>query len=248
LAYIATYEGDDHASQRWCRTAGYVPILSATVGAKDTAASEFSRLRDRMVDVQLAGRGIADPQVLTAMRTVPREMFVDDALEEFAYEDGALPIDAGQTISQPYIVARMIEMATLRHDSRVLEVGTGSGYAAAVLSRVAAKVYTIERHAALAEGARQRLAQLGYENVDVRTGDGTHGWPEKSPFDAIIVAAAGPTVPIALKQQLATGGNLVLPIGDSYGQTLCRITRLGDTEFERTDLDAVSFVPLVSDV
>ncbi len=249
MACIATYEGDDHASQRRCRTAVYVPILSATVGASDIAASEFSRLRDRMVDVQLAGRGIADPQVLTAMRTVPREMFVDDALEEFAYEDGALPIDVGQTISQPYIVARMIEMAMLRHDSRVLEVGTGSGYAAAVLSRIAAKVYTIERHAALAEVARQRLAQLGYENVDVRTGDGTRGWPEKSPFDAIIVAAAGPTVPIALKQQLATGGNLVLPIGDSCGsQTLCKITRLGDTEFERLDLDAVSFVPLVSDV
>jgi protein-L-isoaspartate(D-aspartate) O-methyltransferase len=218
------------------------------VGASDKAASEFSRLRDRMVDVQLAGRGIADAQVLTAMRIVPREMFVDDALEEFAYEDSALPIDAGQTISQPYIVARMIEAATLGFDSRVLEVGTGSGYAAAVLSRIAAKVYTIERHAALAEVARQRLARLGYGNVDLRTGDGTHGWPEESPFDAIIVAAAGPTVPVALKQQLAIGGNLVLPIGDSYGsQTLCKLTRLGDIEFECTDLDAVSFVPLISE-
>jgi protein-L-isoaspartate(D-aspartate) O-methyltransferase len=202
-----------------------------------------------MVDVQLAGRGITDPLILTAMRTVPREMFVDHALEEFAYEDGALPIDAGQTISQPYIVARMIEAAALRFDSRVLEVGTGSGYAAAVLSRIAARVYTIERHAALAQVAERRFAVLGYENIDPRTGDGTQGWPEKSPFDAIIVAAAGPTVPPALKEQLATGGNLVLPIGDSYGgQTLCKITRLSDTEFKRTDLDAVSFVPLVSDV
>jgi protein-L-isoaspartate(D-aspartate) O-methyltransferase len=143
----------------------------------------------------------------------------------------------------------MIEAATLRFDSRVLEVGTGSGYAAAVLSRIAARVYTIERHAALAQVAQRRFAVLGYQNIDPRTGDGTQGWPEKSPFDAIIVAAAGPTVPPALKQQLATGGNLVLPIGDSYGgQTLCKITRLSDTEFKRTDLDAVSFVPLVSDV
>jgi len=161
LTDIAIYEEEDHASQRGdvaqraagvgCRTAGYIRILSGTVGVSDKAASEFSRLRDRMVDVQLAGRGITDPRVLTAMRTVPREMFVDHALEEFAYEDGALPIDAGQTISQPYIVARMIEAATLGLGSRVLEVGTGSGYAAAVLSRIAAKVYTIERHAALAD-------------------------------------------------------------------------------------------------
>jgi protein-L-isoaspartate(D-aspartate) O-methyltransferase len=206
----------------------------------------FSRLRDRMVDEQLAGRGIADPRVLAAMRTVPREMFVDKALVEFAYDDGALPIEVGQTISQPYIVARMIEAAALRRDSRVLEVGTGSGYAAAVLSRVAANICTIERHKALADLARRRFEQLGYENIDVRTGDGSRGWPDMSPFDAIIVAAAGPTIPPALKQQLAIGGKLVLPVGNSYGdQTLCRIARLSDTEFERVDLDAVCFVPLV---
>jgi protein-L-isoaspartate(D-aspartate) O-methyltransferase len=217
------------------------------VGASDKATSKFSRLRDRMVDEQLAGRGIADPLVLAAMRAVPREIFVEDELLEFAYDDGALPIAAGQTISQPYIVARMIEAATLGRGSRVLEVGTGSGYAAAVLSRIAAMVYTIERHAALAEVARRRLAQLGYENIDVRLGDGTQGWSEKSPFDAIIVAAAGPAIPPALKQQLLVGGNLVLPIGDSYGvQTLCKITRTSDMEFERADLDAVSFVPLVT--
>jgi protein-L-isoaspartate(D-aspartate) O-methyltransferase len=129
----------------------------------------------------------------------------------------------------------------------VLEVGTGSGYAAAVLSRIAAMVYTIERHATLAEVARRRLARLSYENIDVRLGDGTEGWPEKSPFDAIIVAAAGPAIPVALKQQLAIGGNLVLPIGASYGvQTLCKITRSSDMEFERADLEAVSFVPLVT--
>ena len=145
-------------------------------------------------------------------------------------------------------VALMTQLLELSGREKVLEVGTGSGYAAAVLSRIASKVYTIERHAALAEVARQRLAQLGYGNIDVRSGDGTHGWPEESPFDAIFVAAAGPTVPIALKQQLAIGGNLVLPIADSYGnQTLCKIARLGDTEFKRTDLDAVSFVPLISE-
>jgi protein-L-isoaspartate(D-aspartate) O-methyltransferase len=224
-----------------------IPTLGDTVGASDMATSNFSRLRNRMVDAQLAQRGIADPLVLAAMRTVPRELFVDDSLVEFAYEDGALPIAAGQTISQPYIVALMIEAAALDHDSRVLEVGTGSGYAAAVLSRIAGMVYTIERHAALAEVARRRLAQLGYENIDVRLGDGTQGWPEKSPFDAIIVAAAGPAIPLALKQQLAIGGNLVLPIGDSHGvQTLCKITRSSDMEFERADLEAVSFVPLVT--
>ena len=217
------------------------------MGASDMATSKFSRLRNRMVDEQMVGRGIADPLVLAAMRAVPREIFVEDELLEFAYDDGALPIAAGQTISQPYIVARMIEAATLGRGSRVLEVGTGSGYAAAVLSRIAAMVYTIERHAALAEVARRRLAQLGYENIDVRLGDGTQGWPEKSPFDAIIVAAAGPAIPPALKQQLLVGGNLVLPIGDSYGvQTLCKITRTSDMEFERADLDAVSFVPLVT--
>jgi protein-L-isoaspartate(D-aspartate) O-methyltransferase len=217
------------------------------VGASDMATSKFSRLRNRMVDEQMVGRGIADPLVLAAMRAVPREIFVEEELLEFAYDDGALPIAAGQTISQPYIVARMIEAATLGRGSRVLEVGTGSGYAAAVLSRIAAMVYTIERHAALAEVARRRLAQLGYENIDVRLGDGTQGWSEKSPFDAIIVAAAGPAIPPALKQQLLVGGNLVLPIGDSYGvQTLCKITRTSDMEFERADLDAVSFVPLVT--
>jgi protein-L-isoaspartate(D-aspartate) O-methyltransferase len=211
------------------------------------ATSKFSRLRDRMVDDQLARRGITDPLVLAAMRAVPREIFVEDELLEFAYDDGALPIAAGQSISQPYIVARMIEAATLGRGSRVLEVGTGSGYAAAVLSRIAAMVYTIERHAALAEVARRRLAKLGYENIDVRLGDGTQGWPEKSPFDAIIVAAAGPAIPPALKLQLLVGGNLVLPIGDSNGvQTLCKITRSSDMKFERADLDAVSFVPLVT--
>jgi protein-L-isoaspartate(D-aspartate) O-methyltransferase len=240
-------KGDDHATHRCgCRTAGSVPTLSGIVGASGFAASEFTRLRDRMVDVQLAGRGIVDPLVLKAMRTVPREMFVDEALEGSAYEDSALPIDAGQTISQPYIVARMIEAATLDRDSRVLEVGTGSGYAAAVMSRIASLVHTIERHAALGEVARRRFVQLGYRNIEVRTGDGTRGWPEHSPFDAIIVAAAGPNVPLALKQQLAIGGNLVLPVGGAYGgQTLCKIARLSELEFERTDLDAVSFVPLI---
>jgi protein-L-isoaspartate(D-aspartate) O-methyltransferase len=158
-----------------------------------------------MVNVQIAGRGLIDSHVLQAMREVPREAFVNPELEEFAYEDGPLPIGEGQTISQPYIVAKMIEAAEVSPGDRVLEVGAGSGYASAVLSRIAAKVYAIERHAALAEAARQRFERLGYDNVELRVGDGTRGWPEAAPFDAILVAAAGPDVPQALKAN--RGGN-----------------------------------------
>jgi protein-L-isoaspartate(D-aspartate) O-methyltransferase len=210
--------------------------------------SDLSRARERMVNIQIAGRGLRDSHVLQAMREVPREEFVAPELEAFAYEDGPLPIDAGQTISQPYIVAMMIEAAAVSPGDRVLEVGAGSGYASAVLSRIAAKVYAIERHAALAEAAQRRFAKLGYDNIELRVGDGTRGWPEAAPFEAILVAASGPEVPRALKEQLAIGGHLVLPVGErQWRQTLRKITRRGECEYEQDDLGAVTFVPLIGE-
>src|SRR5438105_4937221 len=185
-----------------------------------------------MVDAQIAGRGVRDADVLNAMRSVPREMFVEAGFEEFAYEDGPLPIGERQTISQPYVVALMIEAAELKFGDRVLEVGAGSGYAAAVMSRIADRVHTIERHASLGETARQRFGKLGYDNIDLRVGDGTLGWPEAAPFDAILVAAGGPEVPPSLKQQLAIGGRLVIPIGShERQQKLLKITCTGENEF-----------------
>jgi protein-L-isoaspartate(D-aspartate) O-methyltransferase len=172
-----------------------------------------SRRRRHMVAGQLASRGIRDPAILDAMSEVPREEFVPRDLVEFAYEDAPLPIDESQTISQPYIVARMIQALELGPGDRVLEVGAGSGYAAAVLSRIAAEVFTIERHKSLADSAGERCRRLGYDNVHVRHGDGSLGWPEEAPFDAIVVAAGGPDVPRPLKEQLAPGGRLVIPVG-----------------------------------
>lgn len=207
-----------------------------------------ARARDRMVDVQIAGRGVRDRRVLEAMRNVPREAFVSAEFEEFAYEDGPLPIDAGQTISQPYIVALMIEAAEIRPQDQVLEVGSGSGYAAAVLSRIAKKVYGMERHAVLTDEARRRICDLGYSNVELRTGDGTRGWPEDTRFDAIIVSAGAPAAPVALKQQLAIGGRLVIPIGECPGeQLLCKITRTAESSYEPENLGAVAFVPLIGE-
>lgn len=213
------------------------------MGPDKTAA----RARQRMVESQIEGRGIRDKHVLNAMREVPREAFVSEGFEEFAYEDGALPIAAGQTISQPYIVALMIEAAEIQSDDTVLEVGAGSGYAAAVMSRIAKSVYAIERHAALADEARPRLARLGYRNVVIRVGDGTRGWPEKAPFDAILVAAGGPEVPDALRQQLAIGGRMVIPVGGDAGQTLRKITRLEEHRYEEENLGGVAFVPLIGE-
>jgi protein-L-isoaspartate(D-aspartate) O-methyltransferase len=209
---------------------------------------DLSRARERMVNLQVAGRGVRDSQVLRAMRAVPREAFVAPGFEEFAYEDGPLPIGEDQTISQPYIVAMMIEAAEISPGDRVLEVGAGSGYAAAVMSRIAARVYAIERHASLAEGAQQRFEQLGYDNIELRVADGTQGWPEAAPFDAILVAASGPDVPRALKEQLAIGGHLVIPVGEeTWRQRLCKITRKSETEYEQDDLGAVTFVPLIGE-
>ena len=201
-----------------------------------------------MVETQIARRGVHDQRVLDAMQTVPREAFVEPGLAEFAYEDAPLPIGAGQTISQPYIVALMIEAAEIEPRDRVLEVGAGSGYAAAVLGRIAREVYAIERHESLAREAAQRLAKLGYDNVHVMTGDGTQGWAAKAPFDAILVAAGGPHVPETLKAQLAIGGRLIIPIGSApCTQTLRKITRVRDTEYDNENLGAVAFVPLIGE-
>lgn len=207
---------------------------------------DFEHARHHMVDAQIARRGVRDARVLDAMRRVPREKFVDQGFEEFAYEDSPLPIGEGQTISQPFIVAHMIEAAELEPGERVLEIGTGSGYAAAVMSQVADLVFTMERHTRLAESARCRFERLGYRNIEVRTGDGTEGWPEEAPFDAIIVAAGGPTPPPALKEQLDIGGRLIIPIGsEQRSQRLVRITRIAAGKFEEEDLGGVMFVPLV---
>lgn len=209
---------------------------------------DLLQARRMMVDRQVARRGVRDRRVLAAMGQVPREAFVAEGLEEFAYEDAPLPIEAGQTISQPYIVALMLEAARIAPGDRVLEVGAGSGYAAGVASRIAGRVYAIERHDALAKLAANRLGRLGYDNVEVRTGDGTRGWPEAAPFDAILVAAGGPRAPEALKAQLKVGGRMVIPVGESRTeQRLIRVTRTGLTGFEEEDLGAVTFVPLIGE-
>ncbi len=210
--------------------------------------SSASRVDERrsMVDSQIASRGIRDPAVLSAMEAVPREAFLPERLAEFAYRDSPLPILEDQTISQPYIVALMAEALILEPDDRVLEIGTGSGYAAAVLAELAAEVFTVERHRALADWARERLDRAGYGHVRVRHGDGTLGWPEHAPYDAIVVAAGGPDVPPSLQEQLAPGGRLVIPAGPTPRlQELVRLTRVGPAELRRESLGSVRFVPLV---
>lgn len=205
-------------------------------------------IRDRMVREQIAARGVRDARVLAAMRRVPRELFLKEGLEEFAYQDTPLPIESDQTISQPFIVAYMTEALGLRGGEKVLEIGTGSGYAAAVLAEIAGEVYTVERYANLADNAAERLARLGYQHVHVLTGDGTRGWPEHAPFDAIIVAAGGPEVPESLREQLAIGGRLVIPVGPtSRSQQLVRVTRIGEHHFDEEELMAVTFVPLIGE-
>lgn len=202
--------------------------------------------RERMVARQIAARGIADPRLLAAMRKVPREAFVPDHLRARAFDDSPLPIGAGQTISQPYIVALMIEAARLEPGDRVLEIGAGSGYAASVMAELADRVFAVERHAVLAERAAARIERLGYANVSIVVGDGTEGLLNEAPFDAILVAATGPKVPEVLLEQLAEGGRLVMPVGAAHGlQSLIRMTRLGPERFERADLGGVRFVPLI---
>ena len=210
--------------------------------------TDFAKLREAMVERQLAARGIRDPAVLDAMRRVPRERFVPTHLAPRAYDDCALPIDASQTISQPYIVALMIEAAGIGSDSRVLEVGAGSGYAAAVIGTIAKEVISVERIVGLAAAARERLAELGCTNVGVICADGSKGWPDAAPYDAILVAATAPTVPAALVDQLKRdGGRLIIPVGGKpWGETLVRVTRDGD-RIRQEPLCDVRFVPLVED-
>ncbi len=210
-------------------------------------STDFEWKRERMVEEQLQVRGIEQAELLAAMGQVPREEFVPEKYRVTAYSDRPLPIGEGQTISQPYMVAMMTQALDLGSDDKVLEIGTGSGYAAAVLSRIAKDVYTVERHRSLAEQARQRFDKLDYDNIHVRHADGTKGWAEEAPFDAIVAAAAGPIIPDSLKQQLAPGGRLVIPVGQRMGaQTLMRITRTtGDGEFREENMGAVRFVPLI---
>lgn len=209
---------------------------------------ELQMTKERMLSQHLKARGIRNVAVLKGMREVPREAFLPPEMRRFAYDDGPLPIDEGQTISQPYIVAYMIEALELSGGERVLEIGTGSGYAAAVLSRCAAEVFTVERIASLAEGARSRLQDLGYHNVTVHLGDGTLGWPEQAPYDAIVVTAGAPEVPGELMQQLAPGGRLVIPVGSTpHLQTLVRVRRVAEGEFRHEELCQVRFVPLIGE-
>jgi protein-L-isoaspartate(D-aspartate) O-methyltransferase len=210
--------------------------------------SDFADLRGQMVRRQMEARGIFDPLILDAFRTVPREEFVDEGQRQWAYDDHPLPIEAGQTISQPYIVALMIEAAELRPGDKVLEVGAGSGYAAAVMSRIAREVVGIERQHDLVEVARERLQRLGYHNVTIVEGDGTRGCPGEAPFDAILAAASGSHIPASFVDQLAPGGRLVMPIGDpGRVQELVKVTKRPDGTTERKNLGGVRFVPLIGE-
>jgi len=226
--------------------AGLALAACSTAAAPGRPAERPEAGRERMVKEQIEGRGVKDPLTLAALRKVPRHLFVPEASAAEAYADFPLPIGHGQTISQPYIVAFMTEALGLRGGEKVLEIGTGSGYQAAVLGEIAGRVYTIEIVPELAAQARERLARLGHRNVETRAGDGYLGWPEAAPFDAIIVTAAAPRIPEPLKQQLADGGRLVLPVGDEY-QELIVVTRRGSSYDERRVLP-VRFVPMTGAV
>lgn len=206
----------------------------------------YAAQRRAMVEDQLKRRGIRDPRVLDAMSTVPRHLFVPPVARPAAYADSALPIGQRQTISQPYVVAFMTEAARIEPGDKVLEIGTGSGYGAAVAAQIADKVYTIERHGELAEQARDRFRELGYDNIHVIEADGSQGWPEQAPYDAIIVTAAAPEVPQPLLDQLAVGGRLIVPVGTRASQRIVRATRRDD-EIHRAPLTEVRFVPLIGE-
>jgi protein-L-isoaspartate(D-aspartate) O-methyltransferase len=219
-----------------------------TIWRRQIILENTTQTRMRMVEKQIAGRGVSSELVLNAMRRVPREVFVPEAVRELAYQDSPLSIGEGQTISQPYIVASMVEALGLNGGEKVLEIGTGSGYAAAVVAEIAAQVYTIERIEELAQSARTTLNENGYEKVQVIHADDTLGWPEQAPYDAIVVTAGGPEVPESLKSQLKTGGRLVIPVGkDLYNQKLIRVTRVSQSEFRSEDLEYVRFVPLIGE-
>jgi len=210
--------------------------------------TDFASEREAMVERQLRLRGIREPEILDAFRAVPREAFVSPAYAHIAYGDHPLPIEAQQTISQPYIVGLMIQAAAIKSGDTVLEVGSGSGYAAAVISRIAAKVVGIERQHELAEVSRERLARLGFDNVEIVEGDGTVGWPESAPYDAILAAASGSHVPQSLIDQLKRDGTLVMPLGgQGWVQKLVRVSRQADGSLSNEDLGAVRFVPLIGE-
>jgi protein-L-isoaspartate(D-aspartate) O-methyltransferase len=204
----------------------------------------FQKARDRMVDTQLVSRGVHDPRVLDAMHKVPRHMFVDEALRDQAYNDHPLPISDRQTISQPYIVALMTEALSLQGTEKVLEIGTGSGYQTAILAELANRVYSIERILSLSQRARQVMQDLGYRNVALKVGDGTLGWPEEAPFDAILVSAGSPLVPQPLVDQMAVGARLVIPVGDHLSQELVLVERAAEG-IRKTNLGGCRFVDLI---
>ena len=210
------------------------------------ALMDYQAARKRMVDGQIAVRGITSPRILGAFLEVPRHRFVPESQQTFAYQDGPLPIGLGQTISQPYIVAYMTDLLQLTGAERVLEIGSGSGYQAAILGTLAAEVHTIERHPSLAENAARLLNELGYTNVKVHKGDGTMGLEQYAPYQAIMVTAAAPEVPIPLLKQLEDGGKLVMPVGNRGGQVIVLYKREGDG-FHRQDLAPVAFVPLIGE-
>ncbi len=209
-------------------------------------AFKYERQREEMVRSQIKARGIKDPQVLTAFRRVPRHLFVSEALRDQAYGDYPLPIGEQQTISQPYIVAEMTQALELEKDDRVLEIGTGSGYQAAILAEIVYRVYTIERIRSLHIQARSLFDKLQYHNIVTRYGDGTKGWQQESPFNAIIVTAGAPEIPDCLVDQLVAGGRLVVPVGDQHTQELIKVDRLGNT-YRQTNLGGCRFVKLVGE-
>jgi protein-L-isoaspartate(D-aspartate) O-methyltransferase len=213
-----------------------------------TTMTDYAAEREAMVERQLKRRGIDDRAIVDAFLAVPREAFVGPEFAHLAYGDHPLPIEAGQTISQPYIVALMIQAAGIARGDTVLEVGAGSGYAAAVIGRIASRVIAIERQHDLVEVARERLERLGYTNVEVVEGDGTRGWPAEAPYDAILASASGSHVPHALLAQLAPGGRIVMPIGEpGWVQQLVKATRRADGVIERQTLGDVRFVPLIGE-
>ncbi|HWJ38649.1 MAG TPA: protein-L-isoaspartate(D-aspartate) O-methyltransferase [Sphingomicrobium sp.] len=210
--------------------------------------TDFASEREAMVERQLRRRGISEPEILDAFLAVPREAFVARDVAHLAYGDHPLPIESEQTISQPYIVALMIEAAAIKPGDKVLEVGSGSGYAAAVMSRIAGRVVGIERQHRLVEVARDRLRDLGYDNVRIVEGDGTRGWPDEAPYDAILAAASGSHIPRPLIEQLAAGGRIVMPIGEPGGlQKLVKVVRREDGSLQQSDLGGVRFVPLIGE-
>lgn len=209
---------------------------------------DFREARERMVVLQIAGRGVRDSNVLSAMRRVPREEFVPAQLRQFAYDDGALPIASQQTISQPAVVAQMMEAAELGPHDRVLDVGTGSGYAAAIAAAIVAHVHSVERDLVLADTARETLARLGISNVTVHLGDGTVGLSAYAPYDAIIAGAGGPRIPRAWRSQLSIGGRIVMPVGrEPHHQRLIKLVRRGEDDYHERWLSEVSFVPLIGE-